>query len=157
MKALVKNIIKVVQGYNTLEFNLETGGRGSRYTHVEKMISDLTGSESAVVVNNNAAAVMIVLNEFAKHRESVVSRGELVEIGGSFRIPDIMRYSGSTLVEVGTTNRTHEVDYRDAVTEETGVFLKVHTSNYKIMGFTKAVSNTEIVNLAKELNLEKKF
>lgn len=151
--AAVQAIQSVAQDYNTLEYNLEKGSRGSRYSHVEKLISKLTGAEDAMVVNNNAAAVMLVLSTMARGKEVVTSRGELVEIGGAFRVPEIMAQSGGTLVEVGTTNKTHPSDYVRAVTENTGAFLKVHTSNFKIVGFSEEVSLEEMVRLGHERNI----
>ncbi|GLI56195.1 L-seryl-tRNA(Sec) selenium transferase [Propionigenium maris DSM 9537] len=148
-----KNVVDVITSYNNLEYNLEKGGRGSRYDHVEELICQVTGAEAAVLTNNNAAAVMLALNEFANNGEAVVSRGELVEIGGSFRVPDIMELSGTKLVEVGTTNRTHARDYRKAITEDTSMLLKIHTSNYKIIGFTKTVTNEELVEIGRENNV----
>ena len=136
--------------YSNLEFDLETGQRGSRHSHVENLIRRLTGAESALVVNNNAAAVLLVLDTLCAGREVVVSRGELVEIGGSFRIPAVMEKSGCILREVGATNRTHIADYADAVNERTAALMKVHTSNYRIIGFTKEVSRKELAALARE-------
>jgi len=136
--------------YSNLEFDLDAGVRGSRYSHVEALICELTGAEAAIVVNNNAAAVLLSLSALASGREAVVSRGELVEIGGSFRIPDVMRLSGVTLAEVGTTNRTHAKDYRTAVNPQTALFLKVHCSNFAVVGFTAEVSAEELVELGAE-------
>lgn len=143
--------LKTIAGcYSNLEFNLETGRRGLRYTAVEKLICGVTGCEAAMVVNNNAAAVLLCLDSISRGREVVLSRGELVEIGGSFRIPDVMKKSGSLLREVGTTNRTHLKDYENAITNETTLLMKVHTSNYAIIGFTKSVSLQELVQLGNE-------
>ncbi len=139
--------------YSNLEFDLESGERGSRYSHVEPLICRLTGAEAALVVNNNAAAVFLVLDTLCKGREVVISRGELVEIGGSFRIPSMMEKSGCVLREIGATNRTHFADYRDAVSERTAALMKVHTSNYRIIGFTKEVSRRELAALAREKGL----
>lgn len=133
--------------YSNLEFDLEAGERGSRYSHVEALLCELTGAEAGIVVNNNAAAVLLSLSALAAGREAVVSRGELVEIGGSFRIPEVMRLSGVTLKEVGTTNRTHPKDYANAVTDQTALFLKVHCSNFAVLGFTKEVTAEEMVEL----------
>lgn len=152
-KKMIENLSHVLSGYNNLEYNLETGERGSRYSHIENLICEITGAEGAVLVNNNAAAVLLCLDEFSKNKEVVVSRGELVEIGGSFRIPDIMRASGSKLVEVGTTNRTHTYDYENVINENTSMLLKVHTSNYKIIGFTEEIKREEIVALGQKYNI----
>lgn len=149
-KELIEHLQNSLCGYSNLEFDLKTGERGSRYSHVENLIAKVTGAEAALVVNNNAAAVMLCLNEFSRNTEVIISRGELVEVGGSFRIPDIMELSSAKLVEVGTTNRTHLADYQKAINENTSMLLKVHTSNYHISGFTKAVSNKDIAELAKE-------
>ncbi len=146
-------LIKASGFYTNLEFNLETGKRGSRYSLVEEIVCDLTGAEAAIVVNNNAAAVLITLETLAAGKEVIVSRGQLVEIGGSFRIPDVMKKSGAFLVEVGTTNRTHLRDYERAIGEETAMLLRVHTSNFKIIGFTSDVAAHEMVDLARTKGL----
>lgn len=140
-------------GYTNLELDLESGNRGSRYAHVEELLRRLTGAEDCLVVNNNAAAVLLALDTLARGRESIVSRGELVEIGGAFRIPEVMERSGSRLVEVGTTNKTYLADYERAITSETGVLLKVHTSNYTISGFTHEATLQELARLAREYGI----
>ena len=145
----VANVLEVAANYNNLEYDLDHGQRGSRYSHIESLIKKITGAEAAVVVNNNAAAVMLVLDTLCRGKEAIVSRGQLVEIGGSFRVPEVMRFSGAKLVEVGTTNRTHLYDYENNINENTGVLLKVHTSNFKIMGFTEEVSAEELVKLGR--------
>lgn len=139
--------------YSNLEFDLQKGERGNRYSLVEQLLCELTGAEAALVVNNNAAAVLIVLDTLAKGKEAIVSRGQLVEIGGSFRIPDVMARSGACLVEVGATNRTHLRDYRNAITDSTGLLMKVHCSNYRIIGFTSEISNEDLAVLGKENNI----
>lgn len=146
-KEAVEAVVNVAENYNNLEYDIAKGARGSRYAHVEEIIKKITGAESAMVVNNNAAAVLLVLNTLCRGKEAIVSRGQLVEIGGSFRIPSVMTFSGAKLVEVGTTNRTHLYDYEDNITENTGVLLKVHTSNFKVLGFTEEVSIEELVQL----------
>ncbi len=151
-KAL-SNALKLASNYNNLELNLETGKRGSRYDHLEELITMITGAEACHIVNNNAAAVMLVLASMASGKEVIVSRSELVEIGGSFRVPDIMKLSSCNLVEVGCTNKTHLLDYQNAISEETAMILKVHTSNYKIMGFTESQSVGDLAILAKAENI----
>ena len=146
-------ILNVAAGYSNLEYELEKGIRGRRHSHVEKLLCELTGAEAALVVNNNAAAVLLALAGLASGKEVLVSRGELVEIGGSFRIPDVMRQSGAVMKEVGATNRTHPSDYRQAVSPDTGLFLKVHPSNYAIVGFTSEVPAEQLVSLAREFSL----
>jgi len=140
-------VVTACERYSNLEFDLATGERGSRYSHVVAILTTLTGAEAALVVNNNAAAVLITLETLAKGREVVVSRGQLVEIGGSFRIPEVMAKSGAILREVGATNRTHPRDYANAIHENTAALLKVHTSNYRIVGFTSEVPLSELVAL----------
>ncbi|MDP0494087.1 MAG: L-seryl-tRNA(Sec) selenium transferase [Fusobacterium sp. JB021] len=152
-KEIGKKIYDVLTSYNNLEYDIETGSRGSRYSNLEKLIIKVTGAQGALVVNNNAAAVLLCLNEFASNKEVIVSRGELVEIGGSFRIPKIMEFSGAKLVEVGSTNKTYIEDYLEKINEETRVLMKVHTSNYKIQGFTHETTKEEIADLAKEKNI----
>jgi L-seryl-tRNA(Ser) seleniumtransferase len=136
------------QGYSNLEYDLDAGARGSRHVHAESIITRLTGAEAALVVNNNAAAVMLVLAAFARGKEAIVSRGQLVEIGGGFRIPEVMQQSGATLVEVGTTNRTYIDDYARAVTDATTLLLHVHASNFKVIGFTHEATLEELAALA---------
>jgi len=147
---LINHLTTVAGSYSNLEYDVEKGKRGSRYSHVEKLLCDITGAEAAFVVNNNAAAVVLALNTLAQDRETIVSRGELIEIGGSFRIPDILKRSGSRMVEVGTTNKTHLRDYESVISEKTAVLLKVHTSNYRIVGFTTEVELPELVKLGRQ-------
>jgi len=151
--AAIRAIEEVAQGFSNLEYDLETGQRGSRYAHCVDLLRRLTGAEDALVVNNCAAAMVLVLNALAQKKEVLVSRGELVEIGGSFRIPDIMARSGAKLVEVGTTNRTHDDDYRRAITPKTGAIVKVHRSNFTIEGFTSEVSVERLAFIAAEHGL----
>jgi L-seryl-tRNA(Ser) seleniumtransferase len=139
--------------YNNLEFELEDGSRGSRQVHLRKLLCELTGAESALVVNNNAAAVLLALTALASGREVIVSRGQLIEIGGSFRLPDVMAQSGARLVEVGTTNKTYLEDYRRAITSETAMIMRAHPSNYRIMGFTSEAGIEELAGLAREYEL----
>jgi len=139
-----------VTSYNNLEYDLEKGKRGERYSHISKSICELLGCEDVLIVNNNASAVFLVLNTLAQNKEAVVSRGELVEIGGSFRVPDVMSSSGAILKEIGTTNKTHLKDYENAFNENTAILMKVHKSNYSIEGFTSEVSHEDIVKVAKQ-------
>jgi len=152
-EAALDNIRTIGAGYSNLEFDLTVGKRGSRYSAVEDLICDVSGAEAAMVVNNNAGAVLLCLDTIAKGKKVIVSRGELVEIGGSFRIPDVMAKSGALLTEVGATNRTHARDYEKAVDNETGLLLKVHTSNFGLVGFTKSVSLEELVALGETYGL----
>lgn len=146
----IEAVAEVARGYSTLEYDVPSGQRGSRHVHVEELICRLTGAEAAMAVNNNASAVLLGLAALARRKEAIVSRGQLVEIGGSFRIPDIMRESGAKMVEIGTTNKTHLRDYKNAITSRTGLMLKVHTSNYRVVGFTEEVSLEELVALGAE-------
>ncbi len=152
-ESIKEDIWKIASRYSNLEYNIDNGKRGSRYTHLVQMIKKLTKAEDVLVVNNNAAAVLLILNTLAKDGEAIVSRGELVEVGGAFRIPSIMSLSGAELVEVGSTNKTHIDDYEDAINENTKVLMKVHTSNYKILGFTESVEIKELSNLSKQYNI----
>ncbi|MBF0542371.1 MAG: L-seryl-tRNA(Sec) selenium transferase [Nitrospirae bacterium] len=149
----VEHIMTIAQGYSNLEYDLAGGMRGKRYSHIKNIIKDITGAEDAIVVNNNAAAVLLCLSTLAAGRQTIVSRGELVEIGGSFRIPDILAQSGSILREVGTTNKTRISDYEFAINDNTGLFLKVHKSNFKTIGFTEEVPIEELVELSKKYTI----
>ena len=149
----LKNIDRVTEGYCTLATDLETGQRGHRDSHLNKLLCDLTGAQAATVVNNNAAATMLILNTVAKGKEVILSRGQLVEIGGSFRMPEIMAASGAILKEVGTTNKTHLRDYEEAIGENTGAIMRVHHSNYRIQGFAEEPSIEELAKLAQSYNL----
>ncbi len=144
---------RAAKGYSNLEFDLESGERGSRQAHVEHLLCQLTGAQAAIAVNNNASAVMLGLSALAKDRDVIVSRGEAVEIGGGFRIPDVLRQSGARLVEVGTTNRTYVADYEAAIAKDTGALLRVHSSNFKVMGFTHSPEMAEMAELARKGNM----
>ena len=144
-------------GYSTLEYDLAKGARGKRYSHVQRLLREITSAEDALIVNNNASAVFVCLRELAKGKEVIVSRGELVEIGGSFRVPDVMSESGAILREVGTTNKTHLHDYEKAITDNTALLLKVHQSNFRTIGFTKLVEINELVDLGRKYNIPVMF
>ena len=143
----------LLSSYSNLEYNLEEGKRGERYSHMKDMLCKITGAEDAMVVNNNASAVLLILSTMARGGEVIVSRGEMVEIGGKFRIPDVCAQSSADMVEIGTTNKTHLRDYEEAITENTKAFLKVHTSNYRIMGFTESVAAKDLKALSVEHNI----
>ncbi|MEZ4693317.1 MAG: L-seryl-tRNA(Sec) selenium transferase [Aliarcobacter sp.] len=149
----LKKTIQIATTYNNLEYDLNEGKRGERYAHITKTLKALTNCEDAIVVNNNASAVFLILNTFCKNKEVVVSRGELVEIGGSFRVPEVMTQSGAILKEIGTTNKTHLRDYENAINEKTSMLMKVHKSNYSIEGFSSEVSFEEIVEVAQKNNI----
>ena len=149
----IEAAVQAMRGPVALEYDVDTGGRGERDDHVRDLICELTGAEDACIVNNNAAAVLLTLNTLAEGKETIVSRGELIEIGGSFRLPDIMRRAGTHLIETGTTNRTHLKDYREANSERTALILKAHTSNYVITGFTTAVSAAELATFCRSRGL----
>lgn len=149
-KRAKESLYSLADQYSNLEWNLDTGKRGSRYDHITDLLKKLTGCEDALVVNNNAAAVLLILTALSKGKEAIVSRGELVEIGGSFRIPNVMDFGGAILKEVGTTNKTHLFDYEDAINKNTGLIVKVHNSNYTINGFTKTIPAEELVPLSKK-------
>lgn len=153
----LENIRRVSESYSNLEYDIAQGKRGKRYTHIKRILREVTGAEDALVVNNNAAAVLLCLNTLSKGKEVIVSRGELVEIGGSFRMPDVMAASGGILREVGTTNKTHLHDYAQAINENTSLLLKIHTSNFRIVGFTEEVSIEELVTLGKKHQLPVMF
>ena len=152
-EAAVSAVVEVASGYSNLEFDVVRGVRGSRHVHVASLIAELTGAAAGVVVNNNAAATVLALATLAAGREVIVSRGELVEIGGAFRVPDILKISGATLVEVGTTNKTRLSDYANAITANTALLLKVHRSNFAMIGFTEEVDASALATLARERGL----
>jgi L-seryl-tRNA(Ser) seleniumtransferase len=149
----LQHIIDISKTYSNLEYDLDLGERGSRYSHVEETLCRLSGAESALVVNNNAGAVLLALNAMAEGKEVIVSRGELVEIGGAFRIPDVMKRSGALLKEVGTTNRTHLSDYQEAIGSQTALLLKVHASNFRVTGFTSSVPLQDLVQLGRQYDI----
>ncbi|MGC9365417.1 MAG: L-seryl-tRNA(Sec) selenium transferase [bacterium] len=150
---VLENLVNIASGYSNLEFDLSKGTRGKRDHHIGELLKYLTGAEDVVIVNNNAAAVLLTLHSLARGKEVIISRGELVEIGGSFRMPEIFSASGAVMVEVGTTNKTHLYDYQQAVNENTAMIIKVHKSNYSIQGFSKEVSVKQLVNLSLQSNL----
>jgi L-seryl-tRNA(Ser) seleniumtransferase len=152
-RRVAQRILEAAESYSNLEYDLNEGRRGERNSHLRSLMQELTAAEAALAVNNNAAAVLLALSSLALGKEVVVSRGELIEIGGSFRIPDVMARSGAILREVGTTNRTHPKDYVEAINEKTALILKVHTSNYRIVGFTREVELEELVSIGREKNL----
>ena len=152
-EAAIENLIQISSRYSNLEYDLKKGKRGSRYAAVEDIICEISGAEAAMVVNNNAGAVLLALETVARNKKVIVSRGELVEIGGSFRIPDVMAKSGGILCEVGTTNRTHLRDYENAIDDQTALLLKVHKSNYSVVGFSAEVPLRDLVTLGRKYNL----
>lgn len=156
-EAIMEHVKEITCRYSNLEYDLEKGVRGKRYSHIQQLLSEITGAESSIIVNNNAAAVFLCLHTIAKGKEVIVSRGELVEIGGSFRIPDVMNSSGAILKEVGTTNKTHLYDYERAISENTALLLKVHQSNFKMTGFTEFPSIEEVVKLGDKYNIPVMF
>jgi L-seryl-tRNA(Ser) seleniumtransferase len=149
----IEHLGEISEGYSNLEFDLEQGHRGSREKHLEKLLASIIPAEASLVVNNNAASLLLILNTLAEGKEVIVSRGELVEIGGSFRLPEIMKKSGAILREIGTTNKTRISDYRDAINENTGLILSVHPSNFQIIGFTEKPQFSELVSVASEFNI----
>ena len=154
---VIENIRRVAESYSNLEYDIEKGKRGKRYTHIKRILRETTGAEDALVINNNAAAVLLCLNTLSKDKEVIVSRGELVEIGGSFRMPDVMTSSGAVLREVGTTNKTHLFDYEKAINENTSLILKIHKSNYRIVGFADEVSIEDLAKLGSKHNVPVMF
>jgi L-seryl-tRNA(Ser) seleniumtransferase len=154
---ILENIMRISGSYSNLEYDIERGRRGKRYTHIKRILREVTGAEDALIVNNNAAAVLLCLNTLAKGKEVIVSRGELVEIGGSFRMPDVMAAGGCLLREVGTTNKTHLYDYEKAISENTALLLKIHKANFRIVGFTDEVPIDDLVSLGKKYKLPVMF
>jgi L-seryl-tRNA(Ser) seleniumtransferase len=155
--AMLANVLTVGRGYSTLEYDIVEGQRGKRHAHIKGLLREITGAEDAIIVNNNAAAVLLCLNTLARGKKVIVSRGELVEIGGSFRVPDVMAAGGVRLHEVGTTNKTHLHDYANAIEEETGLLLKVHQSNYRMIGFTSEVDIRDLVELGRSREIPVMF
>lgn len=149
-EAMFEKVKTIATSYNNLEYNITQGQRGERYEHISKVICELLDCEDVLIVNNNASAVFLILNTFARKKQVVVSRGELVEIGGSFRVPEVMKNSGAKLKEIGSTNKTHLKDYKNAINKKTAMLMKVHKSNYSIEGFTQEVHFEELIDLAKE-------
>jgi L-seryl-tRNA(Ser) seleniumtransferase len=156
-KEIAEHAAAIAGAYSNLEYELEEGVRGKRYSHIKEILREVTGAEDGIVVNNNAAAVLVCLSALAKGKEVIISRGELVEIGGSFRIPDVMESSGAILKEVGTTNKTHIFDYERALTDKSALMLKVHQSNFRMLGFTSEVSIAELAELGRKLGLPVMF
>jgi L-seryl-tRNA(Ser) seleniumtransferase len=154
---VLENIIRVSGSYSNLEYDIDKGKRGKRYTHIKRILREVTGAEDALIVNNNAAAVLLCMNTLAKGKEVIVSRGELVEIGGSYRMPDVIAASGAILREVGTTNKTHLFDYEKAINENTALISKIHKSNYRIKGFTDEVSIEDLVRLGRKHHIPVMF
>ena len=152
-KKILLDVVSRIYPYSNLEYDISNNSRGERNNHVDYLINSITGSEASIVVNNNAAAVMLALNTFSNRKEVIISRGELVEIGGSFRIPDVIKKANCKMIEVGTTNKTHLNDYKKVISKKTGMIMIAHTSNYKVVGFTESVDIKKIVQLAKDNNI----
>ena len=152
-RRVIRNATRTLEGYSNLEFNLDTGKRGNRQNHLNDYFKGLTGTQSSLVVNNNAAAVLLGINTLANKKEVIISRGQEVEIGGSFRIPDVIKKSNCKMIEVGTTNKTHLKDYESAITKNTAAILYVHTSNYKVVGFTNEIEISDLSKLSSKFNL----
>ena len=152
-KKILLDVVNRIYPYSNLEYDVSNNSRGERNNHVDYLINSITGSEASIVVNNNAAAVMLALNTFSNRKEVIISRGELVEIGGSFRIPDVIKKANCKMIEIGTTNKTHLNDYKKVISKKTGMIMIAHTSNYKVVGFTESVDIKKIVQLAKDNNI----